>query len=148
MGENRIVSPIRRLDGITYWVLDDPSDIYDFMNAQLRLEWIGDAMDEGREPKKDIWLKELSKRRWRLEILELNSIRPNPYEFVPRSGYDFEERPLQRSKQLRKAIEKYGSIIWPVTVRGEDLQLVDGYCRFTTLKAMGVSRIYAYVGRL
>jgi len=28
------------------------------------------------------------------------------------------------------------------------MQLVDGYCRFTTLKAMNVPRIYAYVGRL
>ena len=49
--------------------------------------------------------------------------------------------------QLHKAIEEYGSVIWPVTVRGEDLQLVDGFCRFTTLKEMGITKLYAYVGR-
>jgi hypothetical protein len=143
-----LTTPIRRLDGITYWVIDDASDIYDFMNTQLRLEWIGDAKDEGRQPEDDAWLQELSKRKWRLEILELNSIKPNPYEFIPRTGYNFEERLAQRSKELRKAIEEYGSLIWPLTVRGEDMQLVDGYCRYTTLKAMKVTRVYAYVGRL
>jgi hypothetical protein len=143
-----LTTPIRRLDGITYWVIDDASDIYDFMNTQLRLEWIGDAKDEGRQPEDDAWLQELSKRKWRLEILELNSIKPNPYEFIPRTGYNFEERLAQRSKELRKAIEGYGSLIWPLTVRGEDMQLVDGYCRYTTLEAMKVTRVYAYVGRL
>jgi hypothetical protein len=143
-----LTTPIRRLDGITYWVIDDASDIYDFMNMQLRLEWIRDAKDEGRQPEDDAWLQELSKRKWRLEILELNSIKPNPYEFIPRTGYNFEERLAQRSKELRKAIEEYGSLIWPLTVRGEDMQLVDGYCRYTTLEAMKVTRVYAYVGRL
>jgi len=143
-----LTTPIRRLDGITYWVIDDTNDIYDFMNTQLRREWIGDAKDEGRRPEDDTWLQELSKRKWRLEILELNTIKPNPYEFIPGTGYNFEERLTQRSTELRKAIEKYGSIIWPVTVRGEDMQLVDGYCRYTTLKAMNVARVYAYVGRV
>jgi hypothetical protein len=141
-------TPIRRVDGITYWVIDDANAIYDFMNTQLRQEWIADAKDEGREPEEDTWLQELSTRKWRLEILEVNTIKPNPYEFIPRTGYHFEERLAQRSKELRKAIEKYGSIIWPVTVRGEDLQLIDGYCRYATLKAMNVPRTYAYVGRL
>lgn len=142
-----MASPIRRLDGITYWVIDDPIDIYDFMNTQLRLEWIGDAADEGRRPEEDMWLKDLSKRKWQLEILDLNEINSNPYEFVPRTGYNFEERLSQRAMVLRRAMEKYGSVIWPVTVRGEDLQLVDGFCRFTTLKEMDITRLYAYVGR-
>jgi len=143
-----MASPIRRLDGITYWVIDEPTDIYDFVNRQLRLEWIGDARDEGREPKEDVWLKNLSKRKWQLEILGLELINPNPYEFIPRTGYNFEERLIQRVMQLQRVIEKYGSVIWPVIVKGEDLQLVDGFCRFTTLKEMGITKLYAYVGRL
>jgi hypothetical protein len=142
-----LTTPIRRLDGITYWVIDDTSDIYDFINTQLRQEWIADTMDEGRRPEEDAWLQELPRRKWRLGILELNAIKPNPYEFIPRTGYNFEERLAQRSNELRKIIEKYRSIIWPITVRGEVMQLVDGYCRFTTLKAMEVARAYAYVGR-
>ena len=144
----RLTTPIRRLDGITYWVIADACDIYDFMNTQLRQEWVGDAKDEGRQPKDDTWLQELPKRKWLLEILGLDSIKPNPYEFIPRTGHNFEGRLAQRSTELRSAIEKYGSIIWPLTVRGEDMQLVDGYCRHRTLKNMTVTRVYAYVGRL
>ena len=143
-----MTSPIRRLQGITYWVIEDASDIHDFINTQLRQEWTADAKDEGRNPEEDRWLRELSKRDWRLEILAVNMIKPNPYEFIPRTGYNFEQRLAERSKQLRKAIEVYGSTIWPVTVRGEDMQLVDGYCRLTALKAMKVANVYAYVGRL
>lgn len=142
------MTPIRRLDGITYWVIGDGNDISDFMNTQLRQEWVADARDEGRQPEEDAWLQQLSKRKWRLEIVELNAIKPNPYEFIPRTGYNFEERLAKRSRELRKAIEKYGSIIWPITVRGEDMQLIDGYCRLAALKAMGVARAYAYVGTL
>jgi CRP-like cAMP-binding protein len=80
--------------------------------------------------------------------VNLDSIKSSPYEFIPRTGYSFEERLAERSKELRRAIEKYGSVIGPVTVSGEDMQLVDGYCRHTTLKAMNIPRIYAYVGRL
>jgi hypothetical protein len=143
-----LTTPVRRLDGITYWVIEAQNDIYDFMNTQLRQEWTEDAKDEGRQPENDTWLQQLSKRRWHLEVLELDTIKPNPYEFIPRTGYNFEKRLAQRSNELRKAIEKYGSIIWPVTVRAEDMQLIDGYCRFTALKAMNVQRVYAYVGRL
>jgi len=143
-----LITPIRRLDGITYWVIDDPGDIYDFMNTQVRQEWVGDAKDEGRHPEDDTWLRELSKRKWFLEIIDLKSVKPNPYEFIPRTGYSFEERLAQRSRELRRAVEDYGSVIWPVVVRGEDMQLVDGYCRYTTLKAMNVPRAFAYVGRL
>ena len=143
-----MTTPIRRLDGITYWVIVDGNDIYGFINTQLRQEWVADAKDEGRQPEEDTWLQQLSRRKWSLEILQLNAIKPNPHEFIPRTGYNFEERLAQRSKELRKAIEKYGSIIWPLTVRGEDMQLVDGYCRFTSLKAMDIARAYAYVGRL
>lgn len=124
-----LTGPVRTLEGIGYWVIDDASDIYDFVNTHLKQEWIGDAQDEGRTVEDDTWLRQLSKRRWRLEILELDKVKPNPYEFIPRTGYNFEERLAQRSKELRRVIEKYGSIIWPVTVRGEGMQLVDGYCR-------------------
>jgi len=142
------LTTLRKLDGITYWVIEDSDEIREFINTQIRKEWIQDAKDEGRDPQDDAWLQALPQRKWRLEILELGHIRPNPYEFIPKSGYNFEERLAKRSQQLRKTVETYGSVIWPVVIREEDMQLVDGYCRLTTLKAMSVPRIYAYVGSL
>ena len=142
------MTTLRKLNGITYWAIEDPNEIHEFINTQIRQEWIQDAKDEGRNPLDDAWLQTLPQRKWRLEILELVNIKPNPYEFIPQTGYNFEERLAKRGQQLRKAVETYGSVIWPIVIRGEDMQLVDGYCRFTTLKAMSVPRIYAYVGSL
>ena len=82
---------MRRLDGIAYWVIEDPDEIYDFINSQIRKEWTADAKDEGRNPQEDIWLLGLSKREWRLEILQLDEIKPNPYEFIPKISYDLGE---------------------------------------------------------
>jgi hypothetical protein len=143
-----LTTPIRTLEGITYWVVDDPEDIFDFMNTHVRKEWVGDTSDEGRRVEDDSWLQTLAQRRWSLEVLGLDKIKLNPYEFVPRTGYNFEEKLVRRSKELRKSIENYGSVIWPITVRGEDMQLIDGHCRFMTLRDLKVPRIYAYVGRL
>jgi hypothetical protein len=142
------LTTLRRLDEVTYWVIENSSEIHEFINTEIRKEWTQDAKDEGRDPRDDAWLRALQQRKWQLMILELSDIKPNPYEFIPRAGYNFEERLAKRSQQLRKAVETYGSVIWPVIVRGEDMQLVDGYCRFTALKAMNVPRIYAYVGSL
>jgi hypothetical protein len=141
------LTTLRKLDGISYWVIEDPDEIHEFINTQIRKEWTQDAKDESRDPQDDAWLQALAKRKWRLEILELGDIKPNPYEFIPVTGYNFEERLAKRAQRLREAVQTYGSVIWPVVIRGEDMQLVDGYCRFTTLEALNVPRIYAYVGR-
>jgi len=144
-------TPIRRLDGITYWVIEDPEGVYDFINKEIRKEWEADARSEGRDPQRDPWLKTLSKRKWSLEIMKLGRIRLNPNvmnHVDSKSGYIFSESLAKRSDELLQCIKTYGLVIWPLIVRKEDCQLVDGYCRYTALKAMNVSRIYTYVGAL
>ena len=49
---------------------------------------------------------------------------------------------------MRRGIELWGRVIWPIILREEDMEVIDGYCRCTTLKELGVSRLYAYVGKL
>jgi len=142
-------TPIRRLNGVTYWVIDNPSAIHDFINTEIRKEWEEDARSEGRDPRQDKWLNTLSQRRWSLEIVWTNRIKLNPaimnYTDAQR-GYVFSESLAKRSKDLREEIEMYAMVIWPVIVRKEDMVLVDGYCRYATLKAMNINRIYAYLG--
>jgi hypothetical protein len=144
-------TPIRRLEGIAYWVIEDADAIYDFINTEARKEWEEDARSEHRDPKDDLWLKALSKRKWSLTITETERIGLNPdtVNFVDReSGYNFREHLEQRRSELQKSIQSFGVVIWPLIVRGEDMQLVDGYCRLATLKTMNVSRVYVYVGAL
>jgi len=146
-----VVTPIRRLEGITYWVIEDPDGIYDYINTEIQKEWEADAQSEHRDPNDDLWLGTLSQRKWSLEIMEIERIKLNPlimnYVDIER-GYVFSESLAKRSSELKKEIETYGLAIWPLVVRGENRVLADGYCRYATLKAMNIRRIYAYVGIL
>lgn len=142
-------TPIRRLEGIAYWVIEDPEGMHDFISSDIRKEWEADAISEGRNPKNDLWLKTLSKRRWSLEIVEARQVKLDPriMNLVDaKSGYVFRNSLAKRSQELREAIERFASVIWPIIVKKEDFALVDGYCRYATLKAMNVSRVYAYIG--
>lgn len=144
-------TPIRRLEGITYWVIDDSDAIYDFVNTEIRKEWEEDARSERCYPKHDPWLKTLSERRWDLRIIEAERVRLDPeiMNYVDRkSGYNFCESLAERKQELCEIIQRFGVVIWPLIVREEDLQLVDGYCRYAALKALHVSRIYVYAGAL
>jgi len=64
-----MTTPLRRLDGVAYWVIEGPDEIFGFINSQIRKEWTADAKDEGGNPQEDPWLQELPKRKWRLQIL-------------------------------------------------------------------------------
>ena len=133
------MTPVRRLDGVTYWVIDDPADIEDFVRTVLRKEWEDDLRSEGKDPASDAWLADLMKSHWELRILDTVDVTPG-------SDYVKSERLKRRRAELRRNIETYGPVIWPLVVRAEGNILADGYCRYTTLKEMGVPRVYAYVG--
>ena len=145
------VTPVRRLEGITYWVIENSEGIHDFINTEIRKEWEADAEFEGRESGEDLWLKTLSKRNWHLEITEINRIKLDSriMNFVDNErGYNFAEELTKRSHELQTSIRRYCTVIWPVIVRQEDFQLIEGYCRYDALKMMNIKRIYAYVGTL
>jgi len=144
-------TPIRRLEGISYWVIEDVDAIYDFINTEIRKEWETDARSEYREPEDDPWLKTLRKRNWHLEVMGVTQIKLNPdiMNYVdPRRGYVFSKSLERRSSELRQSIELGGVVLSPLIVRREDYQLVDGYCRHATLIAMGVPKTYAYIGSI
>jgi hypothetical protein len=144
-------TPIRRLEGITYWVIDDPDAIYDFINSEIRKEWESDARNEHRDPEDDLWLATLTRREWHLEITDVTQVRLDPdiMNYAdPERGYVFSKSLKKRSAELRRNIELGGAVLSPLIIQREDMRLVDGYCRYTTLKAMSVSRIYTYAGSL
>ena len=144
-------SPVRRLCGITYWVIDDPEGIYDFVNNEVQTEWEADTRFECRKPAEDHWLRTLSKRRWSLEVAGMGRIKLNAriMNYVDdERGYVFSEELAKRSDELRRSIEEYRTVIWPIIVRSEDFMLFDGYCRYTALRMMNVQRLYVYVGTM
>ncbi len=144
-------TPIRRLEGISYWIIEDPEAIRDYVNTEIRKEWEHDVKSIPNDPASGAWLATLSKRNWRLEILKTSevSLDQRMMAYVDsKTGYDFVERLAQRRLDLRKGLELWGRVIWPIIVRREDMQVLDGYCRFTTLEEMGVQRVYVYLGNL
>ena len=144
-------TPIRRLKGITYWVIEDPDAIHDFMNNELQKEWEEDARTEHRDLTKDTWLKTLSKRRWSLRTVDIGRINLDPQIMDYRDaegGYVFQESLAKRSQELKETVERFAVVIWPLVVKEEGFMLVDGYCRYSVLKALNVSRTYAYVGSM
>ncbi len=135
--------PLRRVEGITYWVIDDSKQIRRFINTTIRREWEKDAETDGVDASLDPWLRDLSKMKWSLRTIAVANIKLDPSMMRQQ---EFVARLEERSRQLRRGIELYGQVIWPVIIRGEDSTLKDGYCRYTTLKTMGVKRTLAYAG--
>ncbi len=139
---------IRRLNGVSYWVIEDPEGIYDFINTELRKELEENASSEGRDPKDDARLQALPKLKWSLKTTEIDKIRLDPRiinHVDVEKRYAFQTSLASRSHELKEAVERFASVIWPLIVN-EEYVLVDGYCRYTTMKAMNVSRTIAYVG--
>ena len=46
-------TPVRRLEDITYWVIEDSAAINDFVNTEIRREWEEDARNEYKGPEDD-----------------------------------------------------------------------------------------------
>ena len=137
------MKPLRRIEGVTYWVIEDSSQIRRFLNTNIRHEWEKDAETDGIDPSLDPWLRDLPKLKWSLQTIAMASVRLDP-SLIRRE--EFVERLKERSKQLRRGIELYDQFIWPIIIRREDSTLKDGYCRYTTLRSMGIKRTLAYVG--
>ncbi len=142
-GVSRRTQLLRRVEGITYWAIDDSKQIRRFINTNVRHEWEKDVETDGVDPSLDPWLRDLSKMSWSLRTIATASVRLDP-SMMKRQ--DFVTRLEERSKQLRREIELYDQVIWPVIIRREDSMLKDGYCRYTTLRTMGVKRTLAYFG--
>ncbi len=149
--ESSVKTPLRRLDGISYWVIEDPEAIHDFINTEIRKEWEEDVKSMAGDPASGTWLTTLPRRKWRLEIVRVDKISLDQatMSYVDaKTGYNFPERLAKRRQEMRKGIQMWGRVIWPIIVREEDMQVLDGYCRYTTLREMGVPKVYAYLGNI
>jgi hypothetical protein len=146
---NRTIT--RRLHGVEYELFEDSDDIYDYVNTEVRRELEADQANMGRDPRVDPNVSSLSRRKWKLEILDVSNIRLNPLildSIDVRTGRKFTERIAERRAELRQVFERGGARIWPLVTIGDERLLVDGYCRHSTLSEMRIPEAYSYVGRI
>lgn len=141
---------LRELEGITYWVIEEPSEITELVNKHIRKEWESDIAEQ-EDHEEGRWLESLGSRNWVLSTVELESIKLSNQvmDYVnSRTGYNFRKRLEERRRALERDIDRFGAVIRPVVIRGEDSQLMDGYCRYHVLTSRNVGRTYAYIGSL
>lgn len=132
-------------------MIADSAAIHDLVNSEVRREWEEGARSEHKDPENDEWLKTLFKRKWSSRVVEIERIKLNPdiMNYVDKErGYVFRNSLTKRRRELQKTIQSFSVVIWPLIIREEDMQLVDGYCRYATLEAMDVSHVCVYVGAL
>ena len=147
VGEARV---LRKLEGITYWVIDDPEEIRELVCDNIRKEWETDIA-ELKDHEGGRWLASIRTRRWRLEAIEMTRIRLNPAVMNYKNketGYDFRRRLQERQVILERDLDRYGAVIRPLVLRAEDMQLMDGYCRYHVFRDRKVERALAYLGSL
>ena len=141
---------LRELDGITYWVIEEPAEIHYLVCYNIRKEWEADIAEQ-KDHEGGRWLASIRTRRWRLEAIELTQIKLNPavmnYE-NKETGYNFRKRLRERKVILERDLDRYGAVIRPLVLRAEDMQLMDGYCRYHVFQDRKVKKALAYLGSL
>jgi hypothetical protein len=88
-------TPLRRLDGVPYWVIEDPNAIASFLNTEVRKEWEDDIKTMPEDPASGRWLATLLNRKWRLEIVKTRDLTLDKkmMSYIdPKTGYNFAER--------------------------------------------------------
>ena len=139
--------------GIEYRVLEDPDDIYDYVNTVVRKELETDliGMRERETQNSNGTINSLASRQWRLELVNVSDIRLDPLimeSFDINTGQRFKDRLKERTSKLRRALDKERVAIWPLVVIDNQHLLIDGYCRHSTLTDMGIPKAYGYLGQI
>ncbi len=141
----------RRLHGIDYQVFEDPDDIHDLINTEVRRELETDLRGEGKDPGKDSTINSLCHRHWKLDVVNVHNVQLNPLivnSCDPKTGRKFTDRLGERRAGLEEMLKNGKAVIWPIVLLQEGQFLIDGYCRHSTLKEMGIPEAYTYVGRM
>lgn len=139
----------REMMGVSYWVVEDPSEISTLINTESRKEWETKIAKSGNPRSLRAWMRGLQTREWGLKTLGLQEIKIS--ELVMNSvnaktGYSFKEALEERKRSFESDLRRSGMAISPLIVRAEDRQLMDGYCRYHVLQDRGVTMTFAYVG--
>jgi hypothetical protein len=135
-----------KLGDFTFNVL--PSlQIKPFLLEYLKKEW---EIDHSEFPDQDWtieWLDLLSKMEFTLEIVRLEEIRLRQELMSYRSDtYDFMVSLRGRADE-RKGSFLRGVSLEPLVVKGDNMELMDGYTRYIVLKEYQQENVYAYLGR-
>jgi len=133
-----------RLGDFTYHVLSNPEEIKAYLLKWIMQEWESDHNQAPEEHWTVEWMNVLPRMDFELEIIQLDSIRPNAHLM---SVEDFQRSLKERAEEREESILR-GISIEPLLLNGNSFELMDGYTRYTVLKRYGQKEVYAYLGSL
>ena len=138
----------KKLGKFTYHVITDRSKLKPFL-----LKWIGGEWEIDHKEFPDQlwtieWLNLLPQFNFRLKKINLETIQLRQdlmnYET---DTYNFVEKLKVRADEMEESILQ-GSSLGPLLVKKENMELMDGYTRYTILKKHQQKRTYVYLGSI
>jgi hypothetical protein len=134
----------RKLGDFTYHVISDPTEIKNYLMKWIMREWEFDHNQAPEEHWTVNWMNALSQMEFRLGIVALNDICPNPDLM---SIADFQVSLKERADEREESILR-GISIEPLLINQTGFELMDGYTRYIVLKRYEQKEVYAYVGEM
>ena len=134
----------RQLGDFTYHVISDSAEIKTYLMKWIMREWEFDHNQAPEEHWTVNWMNALPQMEFRLEIVDLNDICPNPDLM---SVADFQVSLKERADEREESILR-GISIEPLLINQNGFELMDGYTRYTVLKRYKQKEVYAYVGEM
>lgn len=134
----------RKLGDFTYHVLSSPEEIKAYLLKWIMAEWEYDHNEAPNEHWTVEWMSILPKMEFKLEIINLDDVRPNAdLMSVENFQISLKERADEREESILRGIS-----IEPLLINRNGFELMDGYTRYTVLKRYTQKEVYAYLGSL
>jgi hypothetical protein len=137
----------KKLGKFTYNIVANEKDIKPYLSKWIGKEWKKDIEEFPDQPWSYEWLEILDKSNFvltkcRIEDIQLRQDLVN----YKNESYCFLEELKERAELMEESILR-GSSIEPLLVNGENMELLDGYTRYTVLKKHNQYLMYIYLGK-
>ncbi len=134
------------LGAFTFHVLSEPRAIRRLLLKCIMAEWAHDHAVGPDEPWTVEWMERLPRMQFALHRVAVSAIRPRPdlmaYE---RPGYSFVAELDARVEEREQALQR-GCSMEPLLIDASNMELMDGYVRYTLLCRHRQRLAYAYLG--
>ena len=137
----------KKFGGFTYNIIENQEDIKPFLLKWIGKEWRQDMAEFPDQSWSVEWMDLLLGMNFYLVKLDINKIMLRPELMTYKNdSYNFVEELQGRAEEMEESILR-GSSIEPLLVNGKNMELMDGYTRYTILKKHNEENIYVYLGK-
>ncbi len=146
MRDSMVKFECRRLGAFSYHVLTEPRAIRRLLLKWIVAEWDRDHATASDEPWTIEWLMRLPRMKFSLQRVRLAEVQPRPDLMAcQRPGYSFAAELEARVQEREEAVHR-GASMEPLLIDGGNMELMDGYVRYSLLCRHRQRLTYAYVG--